>query len=128
MNYIKLTGNNGSVANTDFYSFQLKIEETGQAQLIIKRGRESEEKTITAEAKKVSSEKVAELLNNADSLFNDSDNFAMVGGPEKFIEIKRNEYKNTFGVKDENQPSNRFYLKCLQLFDSGLKKRLDEII
>lgn len=128
MNYILIKGNNGSVPGSGYYSFQLEIKENGQSQLTIKRGREEEEKTIVAETKTVSPAKVSELFNMANSLTTDTDEFAMVGGPEKIIEIKKNERKNIFIIKDENQPANHFFMECLQLFDAGLKQRLDEII
>ncbi len=128
MDYIKISGNNGSMPGNDFYSFQLEIENNGLAHLKIKRGRHKEEKILEDETKKVSPENVSELLERASMLGADTYDFAGVGGPEKIMEIKLSGQKQTFTIKDENDEINRLFLQCLQLFDTGLKKRLDEII
>jgi hypothetical protein len=128
MNYIRLTGNNGSVVSSDFISFQLEMEENGKAHLTIKKGREKKAEILTGESKNVSPDKIRTLIEKAKLISTEPENTIMVGGPEKIIGIKNEERRITFTVTEDHPEANDFYIECLNLFDSGLKEKLDEII
>jgi hypothetical protein len=128
MNYVRLTGNNGSVIGSDFIRFQLEIKENGQAQLTIKKGRDKEAEILAGESKIVSTDKIRELTDKAKFLSTEPEDNVMVGGPEKIIGVKDGERRITFTVTEDNPKANDFYIECLNLFDSGLNEKLDKII
>jgi hypothetical protein len=128
MNYIRLSGNNGSAVNSDFISFQLEMEESGKAHLTIKKGRKKKAENLTSESKKVSPDKIQALIEKAKLISTEPEDNMIIGGPEKIIGVKNEERRITFTVTEDQPEANDFYIECLNLFDSGLKEKLDEII
>lgn len=128
MNYIKISGNNGSVPDQYYYQFELFFFENGEARLTISKGRESELEIITEESKTIPPEKIATLIQQADQLQSQSESGVQVGGPEKRVEINKNTVTKTFYLGGNNSSSFQLYDKCLELYNSNLKKRLEEIL
>jgi hypothetical protein len=128
MNYIELTGNNGSVPNPYFKQFNLFLFEDGSAKLDIINGRDSESTIVESETKNVSPEKISELIKRSPLPGKNPNDSAMVGGPEKIVEINYNGKIKTIIINQENTGAFDFFFECLQLYDSSLKQRLADIL
>jgi hypothetical protein len=128
MNYIELKGNNGSVPNPYFKQFNLFLFEDGSAKLDVINGRESESTIVESETKKVSPEKVSELIMQSQLLGKNPNHSVIVGGPEKIIDIKFNGKIKTFIINTEKSSEFEFFFECLQLYDNGLEKRLADLL
>lgn len=128
MNYIELTGNNGSVPNPYFKQFNLFLFEDGSAKLDVINGRESESTIVESETKNISPEKISELKKRSQLLGKNPNNSVMVGGPEKIIVINFKGKIKTIVVNQENTGAFDFFFECLQLYDTGLEQRLADIL
>jgi hypothetical protein len=128
MDYIKLKGNNGSVPNPYYRQFSLTFFADGNSALIITSGRPPEDSIIDREKKTFSLENIAELMTEAQQLSLHYDDSAMVGGPEKFIEINReSRIANVLTVR-ENTDESKFFFKCIDFYNADLKQRLADIL
>lgn len=128
MDYIKLKGNNGSVPAPYYHQFSLTFFEDGNSDLEIRIGRSPEDRIIHQEKNKKSPHENAELIIEAQQLSTKSKDSAMVGGPEKYIEIRyKDKALNEFTVLD-NTEEFKFYFKCIDNFNVGLRKRLADIL
>jgi hypothetical protein len=116
------------VPNPYFKQFNLFLFEDGSAKLDITNGRESESTIVESETKKVSPEKISELLVQSLQLGKNPSDSVMVGGPEKIIDIKYKEKIKTFNINIENAGEFDFFFECLQLYDTGLEQRLTDIL
>ncbi len=128
MDYIKLKGNNGSVPDPYYHQFVLTFFEDGNSELEISNGRPPEDQITHQERNKKSPGEIAGLMKEAQQLSSDNKHSAMVGGAEKFIEINcRGNALNDLTVH-ENTEEYKFYIKCIDNFDAGLRKRLADIL
>lgn len=127
MNYVKLFWNSGSVPDPYFYQFNLDFFEDGNVNLNISKGRDSEVEIIESDSKKISPQLITELLKQSDRLIPTSKKGVTVGGPEKFIEINQNKKVRILTDSGTNKMVSDYFIKCLQLYGSGLKKRLEAI-
>ncbi len=128
MDYIKLTGNNGSVPDPYFHQFSLTFLEDGNSALEIRIGRPPDDQITTQERNEKSPVEIAGLIEEARELSTDTEHSAMVGGSEKFIEINcKGKARNVLTVL-ENTAEFRFYIKCLDSFNTGLRTRLADIL
>lgn len=128
MDYIKLTGNNGSVPDPYYHQFILTFFEDGNSELEISTGRPPEDKITHQERNKKSPGEIATLIKEAQQLSPDIEHSAMVGGPEKFIEINcEGNALNVLAVH-ENTREFKFYFKCIDSFNAGLRKRLADVL
>lgn len=128
MDYIKLKGNNGSVPDPYYHQFSLTFFEDGNSELEIRIGRPPEDRITNQEKKKKPPEEIAGLIKEAQQLSTENKDSAMVGGSEKFIEINdKGKALNVFTVH-ENTEGFKFYFKCIDSFNAGLRKRLADIL
>lgn len=128
MDNIKLKGNNGSVPDPYYHQFSLTFFEDGDSVLEIKIGRSPEERVIHQERKKKTPDEVLELIKEAQRLTKHHKDSVLVGGPEKIIEINRKGKANNVLTIHENTEEIKFFLKCVDSFSAGLRKRLADIL
>lgn len=127
MNFIKLTGNNGSVPDPYFKSFQLVFFQNGVAQLEIISGRENHSKVTESVTKHIDSDEIQKLIEKGQQLKLTTEKNHMVGGPQKTIEIQQGDQKKTLLIGEEDPDSQKFYKHCLQIFNSNLQQRLESV-
>jgi hypothetical protein len=128
MDYIKLTGNNGSVPDPYYQHFSLTFFDDGISVLEIKNGRPPEDRIMYQDRQQKSSKEITALITEAQQFATKSNDLAMVGGPEKFIEINCNGNALMVLTVIENTEEFKFYFKCIDSFNPGLRKRLADIL
>lgn len=128
MDYIKLTGNNGSVPDPYYQHFSLTFFDDGISVLEIKKGRPPEDRITHQDRLQKPLEEIKALITEAQQFATKRNEQAMVGGPEKFIEIncKGNVIKVLTVI--ENTEEYKFYFKCIDSFSASLREKLADIL
>lgn len=128
MDYIKLKGNNGSVPDPYFQHFSLTFFDDGILVLEIKNGRPPQDRITHQDRKQNPPEEIAGLIKEAQQFSTEKKHSAMVGGPEKFIEINCKDNALRELTVLENTVEYEFFFKCIDSFNADLRIRLADIL
>ena len=122
-NSIKLIGNNGSVPENYFQEFELILFEDGFSQFTFKKNGRTE-----AETKQLDKNNIANLFKFNVSLKSKHATELLVGGPQKLIIISVNEKQESLLINETKHEALDFFNQCLNYFDTGLIKKLVDIL
>ncbi len=121
-NFIKLSGNNGSVPEIHAVNFELTLFENGYAKFIFSKNGITKKESLNNPSKRF-----AGLFKTAERLRQNENQEINIGGPLRQISISINQNLKTITVTEDEREAFRFYTECLQLYRAGLVQELAEI-
>lgn len=122
-NSIKLIGNNGSVPENYFQEFELILYENGFSQLTFQKNGK-----IETENKQLDLNNIATLFKFKVSLKSKHTPELLVGGPQKLIIISINKKQESLIINETEDAALDFFKQCLNFYDTGLIKKLADIL
>ncbi|MCW3160612.1 hypothetical protein [Chryseobacterium oryctis] len=120
--------NNGSVPPPYAYRYEISFsKQTGNANLKIFKGYDSNEELILSESEKFNSDILRQLLSELETIV-PRDNFNIIGGSQRIIEIISDNHTGRIEIEPDNEKGISLFNRFLYLYNNNFSDIINKNI